>query len=121
ATHDYGKTWSVIVSGISNTSYVHVVREDPTRRGLLYAGTETGVYFSLDDGGSWHPLRGNLPVVPIPDLVIKEPEGDLALATHGRSFWVLDHLGPVRALYDDASAVLAKPRPTVRYTINGGF
>ena len=73
-----------------------MIREDPTRRGLLYAGTETGVYVSFDDGANWQPLKGKLPTVPIHDLVVKEPEGDLVLATHGRSFWILDDLGPMR-------------------------
>jgi hypothetical protein len=91
---------------------------------LLYAGTEIGVFVSFDDGGSWQPLKGNLPVVPIHDLVVKEPEGDLVLATHGRSFWVLDDLGPVRTNTPDMgqqSAVLVQPRPTVRYMSNAGF
>jgi hypothetical protein len=120
-TADYGETWTRITSGLPENVFCRTIREDPTRRGLLYAGTETGVYVSFDDGGEWQSLKGNLPVVPIHDLVIKEPEGDLALATHGRSFWVLDHLGPVRAVHDDAEAVLVKPRPVVRYTSNSGF
>jgi hypothetical protein len=104
--------------------FARAIRTDPALRDLLYAGTETGVYVSFDDGGSWAPLKGNLPVVPIHDLVVKEPEGDLVLATHGRSFWVLDDLGPVRALTPDMgqqAAVLVKPRPTVRYLSNTGF
>ena len=98
-----------------------MIREDPTRRGLLYAGTEIGLYVSFDDGGSWQPLKGNLPVVPIHDLVIKEPEGDMAIATHGRAFWVLDDLGPIRAMYDDAASVLVKPRPVDSLHGNSGF
>ncbi len=121
-TNDYGSTWTRITAGLPDNVFSRVIREDPTRRGLLYAGTETGVHVSFDDGGSWQPLKGsNLPVVPIHDLVVKEPEGDLVLATHGRSFWILDDLGPVRAVFDEASPVLAKPRPAVRYVVNSGF
>ncbi|MBV9577569.1 MAG: glycosyl hydrolase [Chloroflexi bacterium] len=120
-TADYGATWTRITAGLPEDVFCRTIREDPTRRGLLYAGTETGLYVSLDDGASWQMLRGNLPIVPIHDLVVKEPEGDLVVATHGRSFWILDHLGPVRAVYDDAATVLVKPRPVIRYTSNGGF
>ena len=121
-TNDYGSNWTRITAGLPDNVFSRVVREDPTRRGLLYAGTETGVHVSFDDGGSWHPLKGsNLPVVPIHDLVVKEPEGDLVLATHGRSFWILDDVGPVRAVFDDASPVLTKPRPAVRYMVSSGF
>ena len=120
-TSDYGASWSRITSGLPENIFCRAIREDPTRRGLLYAATETGVHVSLDDGGSWHSLKGNLPAVPVHDLVVKEPEGDLVLATHGRSFWVLDDLSPVRAVYDDLATVLAKPRPAVRYMANTGF
>jgi photosystem II stability/assembly factor-like uncharacterized protein len=120
-TSDYGSTWTRITAGFPDNVFCRAIREDPTRRGLLYAGTETGVYCSFDDGGSWQPLKGNLPVVPIHDLGVKEPEGDLVLATHGRSFWVFDGLGPVRALNDDVNTVLVQPRPAVRYMANGGF
>ena len=92
-----------------------MVREDPDRRGLLYAGTETGVYVSLDDGASWQSFRGNLPVVPVYDLMVKE--GDLVAGTHGRSFWIMDDLSPVRQLADriaDARAYLFRPRDTYR-------
>ena len=118
---DYGATWTRITNGLPPNVFCRAIREDPTRPGLLYCGTETGVYVSFDDGANWQPLKGNLPVVPVHDLVVKEPEGDLALATHGRSFWVLDDLGPVRALYDNAQTTLVKPRPTVRHTVNSGF
>ena len=93
-THDYGRTWTRIVAGIPEGANVHAVREDPTRAGLLYAGTEMGVYFSMDDGAHWQPLQLNLPPVPIHDLAIKD--GDLVAATHGRSFWILDDLSPLR-------------------------
>ncbi len=95
-TADLGKSWSVIVNGIPEGAYVRAVREDPKRKGLLYAGTELGVYFSLDDGGHWQPLQLNLPQSPIHDLVVKDD--DLVVATHGRSFWVLDDVTPVRQL-----------------------
>jgi photosystem II stability/assembly factor-like uncharacterized protein len=93
-THDFGKTWTKITSGISEPAYVHAVREDPVRKGLLFAGTEIGVYVSFDDGAQWQPLNQNLPVTPIRDLVIKDT--DLVAATHGRSFWILDDITPLR-------------------------
>ncbi|WP_158913535.1 glycosyl hydrolase [Caulobacter sp. S45] len=93
-TEDFGKTWTPIANGIPEGAYVHVVRADPARKGLLYAGTEQGVFVSFDDGARWRPLRLNLPVVPVHDLVV---HGDsLAVATHGRSFWIIDDLSPVR-------------------------
>jgi len=123
-TNDYGASWTRITTGLPNHVYTRTIREDPTRRGLLYAGTETGVFVSFDDGGNWQPLKGNLPTVPIHDLVVREPEGDLVLATHGRSFWILDDLGPIRAITSETAeqaAFLVKPRPVVRYMSNGGF
>jgi photosystem II stability/assembly factor-like uncharacterized protein len=116
ATHDYGKTWSVIVSGISNTSYVHVVREDPIREGLLYAGTETGVYFSLDDGKHWQSLQFNLPTSPIHDLVVKG--NDLVVATHGRSFWVLDDVIPLRQLDPKSTAAIILYQPETAFRLH---
>src|SRR5437867_10792089 len=83
-TADLGKTWNSIVRGIPDGAYVHAVREDPKRKGLLYAGTELGVFVSFDDGAHWQPLQLNLPVTPIHDLVVKDD--DLVVATHGRSF-----------------------------------
>ena len=93
-TNDYGKTWTKIVNGIPDTAFTRVVREDPGRRGLLFAGTESGLFISFDDGANWAPFQRNLPVVPITDLTIKRE--DLVLATQGRSFWVLDDLTPLR-------------------------
>ncbi|HZC77602.1 MAG TPA: hypothetical protein VE258_07615, partial [Ktedonobacterales bacterium] len=98
------------------------MREDPERRGLLYAGTETGIYVSFDDGGHWLPLQRNLPAVPIHDLAVKDD--DLIVATHGRSFWVLDDITPLRQLSDE---LLAEPAhlfsvpPTIRYWTDYGF
>src|ERR1043165_2608089 len=88
--HDGGKSWKEIVNGIPNGGIVNVVREDPIRKGLLYAGTEQAVYFSIDDGENWQPLRLNMPATSIRDLVIHDD--DLVVGTHGRSFWILDHL-----------------------------
>ena len=93
-TNDLGKTWSTIVNGIPDGAYVRAVREDPKKKGLLYAGTEIGVFVSFDDGAHWQPLQLNLPVSPIHDLVVKDD--DLVAATHGRSFWVLDDITPLR-------------------------
>ncbi|MDQ2867073.1 MAG: glycosyl hydrolase [Verrucomicrobiota bacterium] len=93
-TADAGKTWSAITNGIPDGAIVHALREDPAKRGLLYAGTELGVFVSFDDGAHWQRLQMNLPVTPIHDLVVKGD--DLVVATHGRAFWVLDDLTPVR-------------------------
>jgi photosystem II stability/assembly factor-like uncharacterized protein len=93
-TTDFGKTWSKIVGGLPDNSYVHAVREDPGKKGLLYAGTESGVWVSFDDGGHWQALQLNLPTTPIHDLIVHND--DLVVATHGRSFWVLDCIAPLR-------------------------
>jgi hypothetical protein len=114
-TRDYGKTWTPIVAGIAATAYVHAIREDPVRRGLLYAGTETGVYVSFDDGGHWQPLQLNLPATSVRDLAIHGD--DLIAATHGRSFWVLDGLAPLRQLDAAIAAAplhLFTPAPALR-------
>jgi photosystem II stability/assembly factor-like uncharacterized protein len=114
-TADLGESWSPITTGIPEGAYVHAVREDPKRKGLLYAGTELGVYVSFDDGGHWQPLQINLPQSPIHDLIVKDD--DLVAATHGRSFWVLDNLTPLRQLNaQNASAdmVLYQPQTAVR-------
>ena len=101
---DYGKTWTKIVTGIPGTAYTRVVREDPVRRGLLYAGTEVGVWVSLDDGANWQPMQLNLPRVSVRDLTVHG--NDLIAATHGRAFWVIDDLSPLRELTD---VVMKKP------------
>jgi photosystem II stability/assembly factor-like uncharacterized protein len=98
-SNDYGKTWTKITKGIPDTTFVRAVREDPKKRGLLYAGTETGVFVSFNDGADWRPLQLNLPTAPVHDLVVKND--DLVLATHGRSFWILDDLSPLRQFSDD--------------------
>ena len=115
-TSDYGRSWKKIVTGIPADHFVRVVREDPTRRGLLFAGTEFGLYVSFDDGAAWQPLQLNLPVVPIHDLTIKDH--DLAAATHGRAFWVLDDITPLEQLTDEVARTdrhLFTPRDAVRF------
>jgi len=114
-THDYGKTWTRINNGIPAGSYVRAVREDPKVKGLLYAGTETGVFFSNDDGAHWQSLQLNLPTTPIHDLAIKD--NDLIAATHGRSFWILDDVTPLRQANSSIAGEsfhLFQPSPAVR-------
>lgn len=101
ATTDYGKTWTKLINGIPEGSFVRAVREDPQRRGLLFAGTETGVFYSKDAGRHWESLQLNLPTVPVHDLVIKD--NDLLLATHGRAFWILDDISPLRQANDESA------------------
>jgi photosystem II stability/assembly factor-like uncharacterized protein len=93
-TEDYGKTWTKITAGIAEGHFARAVREDPVRKGLLFLATEHGVYVSFDDGGQWQPLQLNLPDAPVHDLVIKDQ--DVVLGTHGRGFWILDDIGPLR-------------------------
>jgi len=114
-TSDFGKSWTKITAGIPDGTYVHAVREDRKKRGLLYAGTETGVYVSFDDGANWRPLQLNLPTSPIHDLVVQGD--DLVVATHGRSFWILDDLSPLRQWSEAiarADAHLYAPRTAYR-------
>jgi photosystem II stability/assembly factor-like uncharacterized protein len=121
-TKDFGATWETITTGIPEDDFTRVIRADPKRRGLLYAGTETGVYVSFDDGAHWESLQLNLPVVPIHDLAVKND--DLIAATHGRSFWILDDLTPLHQLTDEvrnAPAFLFQPRPTYRMKLARGF
>ena len=117
-TRDYGATWKFAAQGIPKGSFVNAVREDPLRRGLLYAGTETGVYVSFDDGGSWQSLQLDLPVCSVRDLAISN--GDLVIATHGRSFWVLDDLAPLRQATEVGTRVAALLRPQVTYRLRAG-
>jgi photosystem II stability/assembly factor-like uncharacterized protein len=114
-TNDYGKTWTKIVNGIAPHHYTHSIREDPARPGLLFAGTEHGVYMSFNDGEQWQPLRLNMPDTQISDLAVKD--GDLVVATHGRSFWVLENIATLRQLTPDvrtAALKLFEPRPAIR-------
>src|SRR5437868_624414 len=120
-TSDYGASWTPITNGIPATEFTRVLREDPERAGLLYAGTERGVWVSFDDGTNWQSLRRNLPIVPIHDLAVKE--GDLIAATHGRSFWILDDLSALRQLAPEivrTPAHLFKPRKVYRASFGGG-
>lgn len=115
-TTDYGKTWQKITTGIDKSHFTRVIRADPNRRGLLYAGTESGMYVSFNDGKNWQSLQLNLPVVPITDLAIKD--NDLIVATQGRSFWVLDDLTTLQQLNAELSSRsfwLFEPRPTYRW------
>ena len=121
-TNDYGKTWDKIVAGIENIDFTRTIREDPGRRGLLYAGTEAGVYTSFDDGGTWRSLQFNLPSVPVHDMVVKD--GDLVVATHGRAFWILDDLALLHQIADMttmAAAHLFEPRPAYRFLLQPSF
>ncbi|HQR45144.1 MAG TPA: glycosyl hydrolase [Thermoanaerobaculia bacterium] len=115
-TADYGKSWTKLVNGLPAATFVRVVREDPARKGLLYAGTETGLFVSFDGGESWQPFPRNLPSVPVTDLAVKD--GDLVVATQGRSFWILDDLTPLRTWKPEIAgeaAYLFPPRPTPRF------
>lgn len=114
-TDDYGKTWTPITNGIAPGHYVHAVREDPKRAGLLYAGTEHGVYVSFDNGGHWQSLRLEMPDTQIADLVVEE--NDLVAGTHGRSFYLLENLAALRQLTPakaEAQVTLFQPAPAVR-------
>ncbi len=114
-TKDYGKHWTIIDQGISNLSFVRTIRSDPEQKGLLYAGTETGVYVSFNDGDNWHHLQLNLPTVSVRDLAIHE--NDLIAATHGRSFWVLDDVTSLRKIakiLNSSNAFLFKPETAIR-------
>lgn len=120
-THDYGATWTRSDGGIPMGAYARAIRADPIRRGLLYAGTELGVFVSFDDGAHWQSLQLNLPVSPVHDLVVHD--NDLLVATHGRSFWVLDDVSPLRTLTPDAvraAAHLLPPSTAVRVRRSAG-
>jgi photosystem II stability/assembly factor-like uncharacterized protein len=115
-THDFGKTWTKIVAGLRADEYAHAVREDRKRRNMLYAGTQHGMYYSYDDGTTWHSLSLNLPDVPIADIWVEDT--DLAIATHGRSFYILDDVGPLRQFGPEfassADVVLFAPEDPIR-------
>jgi photosystem II stability/assembly factor-like uncharacterized protein len=120
-TTDYGKTWQLIVTGIRADHFTRVVRADPKRPGLLYAGTECGMYISFDDGGHWQPFQLNLPIVPVTDLAVKD--NDLVVATQGRGFWVIDDLTPLHQLkpeFAEKPLFVFAPRPAYRLS-GGGF
>lgn len=114
-TEDYGATWQRIDSGIEADAFTRIIRADPVRRGLLFAGTETGLYLSYNDGASWQHFQLNLPIAPLHDLLIHGD--DLIAGTHGRSIWILDDIGPLRQYEDtisNAEAHLFQPRPSIR-------
>lgn len=114
-TTDYGQTWTKITNGINSEHFTRVVREDPKKKGLLYAGTETGMYVSFNDGASWTPFQMNLPIVPITDLTIKDD--NLIVATQGRSLWIIDDLTVLHQLDDskkNANSILFKPKDSYR-------
>ena len=121
-TKDYGKTWKKIVKGIESHHYTRAVRADPVRKGLLYAGTEWGMYVSFDDGEQWQKFQLNLPITSIRDLHVKDES--LIAATHGRSFWMIDDLGPLRQINNEITAKshhLFQPKPAYRMAQSGGW
>ncbi|HEV8370053.1 MAG TPA: hypothetical protein VGQ39_19015 [Pyrinomonadaceae bacterium] len=125
-TSDYGKTWKKIVNGIPETTFTRVIREDPNKRGLLYAGTETGIYISFDNGDHWQPMQFNLPVTPITDLAIHKREKELVAATQGRSFWIFDDLPLIHQMMGAGGLSAAnetqlfKPKESYRMPGGGG-
>ncbi len=121
-TNDYGASWQKIVNGIPGNTFARSIREDPDRRGLLYAGTETGMFISFDDGGIWQEFQTDLPEVPITDLRVRQQ--DLVVATQGRSLWILDDLTLLHQITDavaDADHFLYKPRDTYRSIARGYY
>ena len=119
-TDDYGQTWQLITNGIKATDYTRAIRADLTRPGLLYAGTEWGMYLSFDDGASWQPFQLNLPIVSIRDLHVKD--NNLIAATHGRSFWLIDDLTPLHQLSEEvvsSTHYLFKPKDSYRMQSGG--
>lgn len=126
-TSDYGKSWKKITNGIPDGAFTRVIREDPNKPGLLYAGTETGIYISFDNGENWQSMQFNLPVVPITDLAIHKREKDLVAATQGRSFWIFDDLPLLHQFKDmgGTNAVsetrLFRPEDSYRMASGGGF
>ncbi|MEN8124899.1 MAG: glycosyl hydrolase [Bacteroidota bacterium] len=118
-TENYGKSWKLIVNGIGNEDFTRALRADPKRKGLLYTGTEKGMYISFDDGNSWQKFKLNLPIVPITDLAIKN--NNLIAATQGRSFWIIDDLSPLHQINNDLiknDLILYKPMDS--YRMSGG-
>ena len=121
-TEDYGKNWTLITNGIKSNYYTRVIRSDKKREGLLYSGTEWGMYISFDDGNSWKPFQLNLPITSIRDLKVKD--NDLIVATHGRSFWIIDDLTPLHQLNDNvllSESYLYKPDISYRMQQSGGW
>ncbi len=122
-THDYGKHWTAIASDLPSYSYGRMIKADPVRRGMLYAGTETGLWLSYDDGAHWIALQNNLPVAPVYDFTVQKTFDDLVVGTHGRAIWILDDLRPLQELNDRIAAEplhLFTSRPAYRY-MRGSF
>jgi photosystem II stability/assembly factor-like uncharacterized protein len=115
-THDGGKTWTEIVKGIPEGQTVNVVREDPKRKGLLFAGTERAVYVSFDDGENWQSLRLNMPATSVRDLIVKDD--DIAVGTHGRGFWILDNITPIRQFERSTQTRFFAPQTATRIRWN---
>src|SRR2546429_958442 len=126
-TTDYGKTWKKITNGIPDGAFTRVIREDPNKRGLLYAGTETGLYVSFDDGANWQSMQFNLPVVPVTDLAIHKREKELVAATQGRAFWIFDDLPALHQMMEvggfkaTSDTRLFKPKDAYRMPGGGAF
>ncbi len=125
-TSDFGKSWTKLTNGLPANDYVHAVRVDPRHPGLLFAGTEQGVYISYDDGANWKPLQLNLPMAPVNDLVVKSTDknNDLVVATHGRSFWVLDDITVLEQYQEsipNEEAHLFTPAPANHTVFGGSF
>src|SRR2546430_9950145 len=127
-TTDFGRSWKRISESLPRSSlgFVHVVREDPTRRGMLFAGTESGVYVTLDDGGHWLPLQSNLPHAPVSWITVQPHFHDLVVATYGRGIWILDDVSPLEdpaltAGVTTGRAMLFKPRPAYRFRSQQGI
>jgi len=121
-TTDYGQTWTKIADGLPDNVFTHAIREDTVRKGLLFAGTETGIWVSFDDGAKWQSLQLELPTVPVHDMTIHG--NDLIIATHGRSFWILDDISPLRQMTAEVAnedAHLFKPDTALRFRGGGGF
>ena len=119
-TTDYGMTWTRITGGIPSDDFTRVIREDPAVPGVLFAGTETGIYLSRTFGATWERFQAGVPITAMHDLIIKD--GDLVVATHGRSFWIVDDITPLHeTVPDDATAHLFSPRTTIRFRSFHGF
>jgi photosystem II stability/assembly factor-like uncharacterized protein len=125
-TADFGETWEKITHNIPKSmfSYAHIIREDPVRQKMLFLGTENAIYFSMNDGENWLPLRNNLPPAPVRWLTVQEHFGDLVLSTYGRGFWILDDISPLRQINSEmlkAGCYVFKPRPAYRFQITEGY
>lgn len=119
-TADFGRHWTSIVANLPPESYARMVKEDPFRRGLLYAGTETGIWVSFDDGGRWVSLQNNLPTVPVYDFTVQKRFDDLVVSTHGRAMWILDDVSPLQRLNErvlSQQAYLFAPRDAYRFQL----